>query len=568
MEWNELQNAVKETTRRYTEALYDKCRTELLKKMEAEAVSLSKLASYDEEIYEQCEKLMAAYKETVMLYERFNRDIESREVREIIDGIITVLVSRLREFEEVSLGGGINPITEEKKIITAKALKSFEEEILLQKEAYLRENIVDLEQISEDIFPPFYEAYIRGINLCCDSLNDLERPSALQTYLLLMENELEILSTIIKIQVHALEQAAESGDSSALEKIAVQKILSLLREAYQHFGRASTEIVAVFHRLEQGIQEGEARKPADYDTFLKICTEISQSVYQAERANILEKVNIFKASVEKEADNLAGRHKLNFFKAVYRFRKMVNDELMLADEMVNIFADMKERWPKPEDDLPSEYGEILRGIAETIDIKIEGLKESGAHFKDDCYNIMEKFSAENVSFKEDELKEVRKQMWQLFIENQENFKAELQNIPLFDENAKLQEKNVQRTQDSLNAKLTKFKREILLYEVSTYEEIIFYSVSRLRSAETEHSEPQAAAKLADETLNRLDTLLKKNNIEVIRPVPHDAFNPREHEILMAESNADFKKGEIVKMMNSGYRQKDVILLRANVIAAR
>jgi len=46
------------------------------------------------------------------------------------------------------------------------------------------------------------------------------------------------------------------------------------------------------------------------------------------------------------------------------------------------------------------------------------------------------------------------------------------------------------------------------------------------------------------------------------------FNPKEHEVLMAESNADFKKGEIVKVMNSGYRRKDLILLRANVIAAR
>ena len=37
---------------------------------------------------------------------------------------------------------------------------------------------------------------------------------------------------------------------------------------------------------------------------------------------------------------------------------------------------------------------------------------------------------------------------------------------------------------------------------------------------------------------------------------------------MAESNADFKKGEIVKLMNSGYRQNGAVILRANVIAAR
>ena len=63
-------------------------------------------------------------------------------------------------------------------------------------------------------------------------------------------------------------------------------------------------------------------------------------------------------------------------------------------------------------------------------------------------------------------------------------------------------------------------------------------------------------------------LLKKNNIDLIRPTPHEMFNPKEHEILMAETLSDFKKGEIVKLMNSGYRQRETVLMRANVIVAR
>jgi len=112
--------------------------------------------------------------------------------------------------------------------------------------------------------------------------------------------------------------------------------------------------------------------------------------------------------------------------------------------------------------------------------------------------------------------------------------------------------------------LLKFKRETVLYEVSTYEEILLYSVSRLRLDEAH----EAAVATADETLHMLEILLKKNNIQVIRPQPHDTFNAKEHEVLMAENSPDFKKGEIIKLMNSGYRQKDTVILRANVIAAR
>ena len=46
------------------------------------------------------------------------------------------------------------------------------------------------------------------------------------------------------------------------------------------------------------------------------------------------------------------------------------------------------------------------------------------------------------------------------------------------------------------------------------------------------------------------------------------FNGREHEVLMAEVKEGFKKGEIIKTLNKGYRFNDQIILKANVVACK
>jgi len=338
--------------------------------------------------------------------------------------------------------------------------------------------------------------------------------------------------------------------SEALEKIAVHKILTLLREAYQHFGRASTEISAVFHHLEDAASP--EWEPEPYNTF-----EASFAMS--------EKLTAFKTEVEQEADAVFSRYKLEFFKSVYRLRRMVSSDIMLAEEVAEAFVRLRENWPASES-ADCEGTEILRGIAETIEIKIEGLRESIGQMTKECAAIIDGFAAENVSPSDEDILAAKAEIWQLWTSNSDHFEAALPDLPIFAERRNLYEKSTARCEAAIEKNLMKFKRETLLYELSTYEEITFYSVSRLRGLEP--LEFRQAAALADDTLELLDVLLKKNNIDIIRPRPHDTFNPREHEALMAESNPGFNKGEIVKLMNSGYKQKDVVLLRANVIAAR
>ena len=547
------------STHKLRDAISAACEAQIIKavlaKMVAESAKLFLLGDLDEEIYTHCARLMAGYRDTIGIYEQYQRNVKSSEVSEIIDGIITILVSRLREFEEISGDKSQNPISEEKRDIILRNLDPMSKDI----SAYWTNT------------EALYKTFIEYLTVCRGQLNDLNGRPMVQLYLAMMEDEWEILSSIIKIQVSALEQAAENADN-VLEKVAVHKILSLLREAYQHFGRASTEITAAFHpaagRGPEDAPSYEYITLEDFIAFLAPHSDISK-IPEAAAA---------KAKVEQEAEALFGRAKMDFFREVYRFRRMVNDEMMLADEMVALFVNLRENWPMPEvprDTSPSEsngedkeFTEILRGIGETIEIKIESLQESIGCQKEECFGIVKEFSSRDIAPAKEEIMEVKEEAWRLWMQDPETFTEIIADMPVFTERAQKLEKNSSRCMEDLTKKLTKFKREILLYEISTYEEIIYYSISRLRELENPSEAEAKAIGLADETLEKLAVLLKKNSIEVIRPKPHDAFNPKEHEVLMAETNPSFKKGEIVKLMNSGYRQGETILLRANVIAAR
>ena len=651
--WKTLQPAIETHGRKAIETLYSEIDRDMIKKM-AEDAALSKLGSIDEELYSHCAWLMGVYEEIVTFYENFREDITNPEIHGITDGIITILFSRIREFEESAPADGINPIAAEKEAIISQAGAQLEKTANIEWQVFFpepwgslamakwvqdgmtKEALLSLSEATHSrVFPYLYGAYREALALCCDQLNDFQRRTAVQFYKTMMEDEFEILSTIIKIQVQALEQAAKNNlpDSAAnipggpgnlsenypedeyfLEQdlreatsfeenkelpetesfqqsnslkqedpgeIVVHKILSLLREAYQRFGKSYKEIFAALQQSEE-IPSTEQPKPEScnykcFEAFLNTC--LKQAKYINDTA-LEDKVHTFKSHVEQAAESILGQYRLAFFKSLHRFRRIVAGEMLLANEMTDAFTKLRDNWPeiKPEGEnaeikgtekvTETEGAEILRGVAETIEIKIEGLRESIGQIKEECAGIIESFVTDNPAPSDEDIEAAKAAVWQLWAQDPDNFapNKNYSNSPVLTERRKHREKSISRCQEALEKKLQKFKCESLLYEISTYEEIIFYSVSRLRKLESPVF--QQSAVLADDTLSLLETLLKKNNIEVIRPQPHDPFNSKEHEVLMAESAPDFKKGEIVKLMTSGYRQNDVMLLRANVIAAR
>ena len=71
--------------------------------------------------------------------------------------------------------------------------------------------------------------------------------------------------------------------------------------------------------------------------------------------------------------------------------------------------------------------------------------------------------------------------------------------------------------------------------------------------------------------NKYDEIIKKleeYEIYIINPKIKEIFNAREHEILMAKEEEGFEKGEIIKVLNKGYKTKEDIILRANVVCSK
>jgi len=228
--------------------------------------------------------------------------------------------------------------------------------------------------------------------------------------------------------------------------------------------------------------------------------------------------------------------------------------------------------------------QIISGIIETLDIKADSLHESLGLFLEDSESLLATFASDMPKLSEENLTEAASQLQDAWLENPPaqdawasslqskrpapetlaNFFAECISLGAFAAYSDKFAKHITNIRTKIEKASFRFKKETLLYEISTYEEILYHSVSRLRQS------PAASdfVSILDETFFELEAMITEYGITIIRPAPHDAFNGREHEVLMAEVQEGFAKGEIIKVMTSGYRHNDQVILRANVIAAR
>ncbi|MCL2707980.1 MAG: nucleotide exchange factor GrpE, partial [Defluviitaleaceae bacterium] len=295
------------------------------------------------------------------------------------------------------------------------------------------------------------------------------------------------------------------------------------------------------------------------------------------------KKDLFLSALETETEELYEQIRLAFAKAAYRFQRLVSVEAFLADDLSEIFDYLLRDLPKSDAYPEGIERDILSGIIETLQIKTESIRDGVAAFHADGARLVGEFTS---GLGEEAFDKNRgagpdgggrtpafAAVLSLWAGRAPSEKDSVQ--PFFDECFRLetfegyaskQDKRAAEYQSKIDKLVLQFKKETILYEVNTYEEIITYSVSRLRQLTDENT--QKAVALFDGAVASLGMLLKKNNIRQINPSPHEPFNGREHEVLIAEKQEGFGKGEIIKVINSGYQYKDTILMRANVIAAK
>ncbi|MDR1664140.1 MAG: nucleotide exchange factor GrpE [Clostridiales bacterium] len=571
-----------------------------------DAAKLSKLDSQDEYAFTECVELYGAYRRTLEAYEN-RREALSPEVNRLMEGIGSVLSSRIKQFDDaVGADENADPVKTEKQTVYDKATsyaarridEHFDEYVSQHfsecktrfRQAFLGNLTPDMLSVMEALDflrdsslsfcqRGFYGFYLDGLRFCLANLDDLHQRAAARFYFDLAEDEWNVSNDMMKVQVAAIEDAAGRAPDDNSDQSTVQEILSPLREGYQRFSKALL-------LTRQALKDAESMPREPYLSYEIFGRELAAAcdghkLEAAAGAQLFftgsgEKKAAFISALDRETDALFDQIRSGFLKTAYRFQRAISDEEFLSEEMIDMFERLRRDLP-PEGELPPEAAaemEILRGITETVEIKIESLKDSRALFAGDGKRRVGEFAAglkETGYDSELDAYNIVLDEWAARMPNAEYgdmaaFFESCLELGVFIELKNYYEKRENEYQSKIDKAVLNYKKDTLLYEINTYEEILNYSVSRLR--ESAYEPVARAVKLLDETQASLEMLLKKNNIRPIRPEPREMFNGKEHEVLIAEKQDGYNKGEIIKVLASGYKYKDTVVLRANVIAAK
>ncbi|MCL2236085.1 MAG: nucleotide exchange factor GrpE [Defluviitaleaceae bacterium] len=554
------------------------------------------LSAYDVEIFDCYTNIMHIYRDAADHHLKESHIITTPEIKSVWGGIYELLMSRLMQYEgEME----INPIQAEKKIIAAdvvadvfaqmgEAVKEYREshdysdfltdvrKRLLQQElsfGSVEEVLADIiNQFEKHCNEHFYSIYRRGLEAKLTNLNNLELRKQAESYNTLLKEEIEILRQIIVVQAMALEKIAWDGGATPEESAFIAEVLGVLRETYQKEGQTSGRInrgfleTANHHKENLGRVTINAESPEEFAEIYSV-----DGAFPPDLAVIFE--NFKDARAEKYApfaeslknalsDRLGNFHKKLAVKKTYFAKKASWQISQMSMECCDAFAEIAAHFEDGKEHfLTQEEKDIIKGVAETVVIKIDSIKDGVQQFEEEANAIIEGFPAEGSEVCGEDFVVSR------LVEGSNGAKVIKE---ILDEFVTAQQEEAEKAwakhEEPLAKKVLAFQRDNLFFELSTFEEIMHYSVSRLR----ESLDVQILEFVVeiDKQYKNLEQILARYGIEKIVPTAHEPFNAKEHEVLMAEVQEGFKKGEIIKTMNSGYRNSERVITRANVIAAR
>ena len=625
--WQTLTGEAADALRLHIDELFYEIRQSACDQLSEDASRFSRMGTSDENIYTHLADIMSTYHKAVKVASRYRG---SPTVYALLYGLCEVLNSRLREFDEVNNGINgsityatddiseedeenetsalqINPIALEKHSIvdgaiayTARQIHNYATEFAAQLQTTHTEKwnslCMGLLGVGEFVpieltksHPEIYNYYKEGLRFALNGLDDLHVRKMAHFYMELIGREWEELSNIIHVQVLALERT----DTQVSDPI-VQNVLNPLRQVYQKTGSFMLELKSL-QTQQQSPKTVKNPLAREFDVF---SVALSKSVTNIHPTT--PTIETFFRELYAETDALYGLFHVEFMKAAYQLQREISAELLLAEEvteafekavsdLINISAyltnkekteinttDKVEESDKSHEENQKEneiQKSIFDGVVETIEIKVESLHESIKTFNKEGLELIKAFSDEKPNIPDEQREIINSRIRNVWLstppadfEDMDAFFEVCMESDIFNDCRMRVQKQVCNYIEKAKKIILRFDKEVVLYEICTYEEILTHSVSRLRDSITE--EISHAVEILDRTSFALEVILKKNNITAIRPEPHDLFNAQEHEVLVAEKMDGFNKGEIIKMINSGYRQKDQVLLRANVIAAR
>jgi molecular chaperone GrpE (heat shock protein) len=584
------------------------------------ATSQAKGLSSDEKTYECLENMSRCVREASSLYKAERESFGTFSLKGILDSINEALESKEIAFASFEREG-FSPVKAELNRIISEKIQSFiawfEEgkKRLMQEEAMMlaselrREAALDPgKALSEEGFKSFVQAVSR---LVCDSfipgcieaskscvedcvacLNAPGGRKEAEALRSLLEAEKESAADILG-KLSSLEADLKRNAGNSKEQAAARKLGGILKNGIECLLAQSASIDEGFpwHPLKE-------ESPAEYEMAIKqilanrvlmakpkyfeAAKALASSAGKA-RAKVAAQLPYFLERVEMAATAKLSKDP---FKCGRDFLSLsmlerIQEEKAMAREVVDVFSKQisfyQERAAEYESGPESE---IVKGINETLLIKVEGLAENMAAFEEKAKQVAERAKTVAMNFgKEEEEameREIGDQFLRLFTPVPESVDALLSTLGILYINlaespaaqgpAGRLAADCQKRAGYLSKAIAAFRKEVLLFEVSTFEEILQYSVSRLKESTSEAA--IAYAQGMDEGTKEIEAILLRRGIKAIKPSPHDMFNGREHEVLVVEKSEGFNKGEIIKLMSSGYKQDQSVLMRANVIAAR
>lgn len=585
--WQDFNKHAKESIKLQAREIFTEINKAACSKIKSSAALFARLEKHDEAVYQNLCKIMQAYSSVIKLANMLD---ENSNASPLFQGICEVLSARLNEFSELNISLNAengDPILAEKQGIIFQATvytcniisDAYEQFISALDGAHpavvdiLRNELFDKDSnslknlITNECLEDIFNHYQQALRKCITNLDDFNTRIITKSYVDLIEREYEEIGNIIKLQASALENFSE--DATVLDA------LNILREVYQHTGATVGELQK---RLSMRLIEPDY----SYESFYQ---ELELK-WQSCAKNITCWHGFFDI-LHKETIAIFDLLRTEYGKTAYQMQRIISNDKMLADAILLQFESLKSKLEadfdciapvhtEPESSTLSEedsfHLQILQGIKETIVIKIDSITESIAMLEVDSTELLKSFVAEQSIETNDDIELANNALVNTWITNtptQDNISEFFQNAIAHDAFTSFKNRVEKLTSSYLEKanKLTlNFKKDVLLYEICTYEEILTHSVSRL--SESKLDIVANAEMELRQTFSALEILLKKNNIIAIQPEAHSGFNAFEHEILVAEKAEGFKKGEIIKVINTGYKQDNTIILRANVVAAK
>ncbi len=553
--------------------LFDEIKNALVEKIKQ---TINNDCTFDTKTLDYYRKIIKCYEDCISLYNQQSQNITMPKTRAIMEGVISVLSSQIAVFND-NFNSSPDPISTEKELIIGSIINFFKIQLnlinkafvkeLLEEKSFWRKLIIEnfcllknhmLQKLNAVSMAGIYKIYIDSLNYCNAALNDLSSREHTSLCIELLKKEQEALSSIIVVQVSALEDNAALSENKD-EGQFVAEVITKLQEGHQILGKNLKEITDFFkeHKTRKTEQLKDfADELAEYLNSKELMPLKEVQATQLNLSTAQESLSKTLASaLEKET------HGVYYKKSVYELQKQSTQHHFLLNEILNAFSKIEEYINQNKDELSkTPEADIVNGILETMQIKIETMREQKSQFQDKCMDIVNKLKDEEIPIMEDDLLALNKQAYEGWLKDELNLNEIIKPIK--------QARNTIQTKyaDQLTAYCLDLIVNCILYEIRTFEEITHHSVAKLQESTSEVISD--LVEFISGISKSIEMILKKNDIIPLKPKPHDKFNALLHMIILAQDKEDFNRGEIIKLMNTGYIQGERILLRANVIAAK